>query len=565
MGRNRPRLSTPGSSGLIPETGRSSRFLRPLLRPLLFLIPAGFLGLLFLYPLGSILAVSLFPGGDFDYGAFADILRRPALRGAAWFTLWQAVLSTLLTLAAAMPAAYVFARYDFPGKSLARAAITVPFVLPTVVVGSAFLALLGPSGALPLDLSRSVWAILAAHVFYNYAVVVRTVGGLWAHLDPRAEEAARVLGAGRLRTLWEVTLPRLRPAIAAAAAIVFLFTFTSFGVIIILGGLRYATIEVEIYRQTVSYLNLSVAAALAVLQLAAVSLILLLYARYQERGIRQQHLRPAEQNSRRPRGPREWGFVAANLGFAAVFLGGPLLVLIERSVNTAEGYALTYYRSLGETGGTTLFVPPGEALRNSLLFGVSAMLVAVLIGVMAAVVVSYRRGPLARGFDMLLMLPLGTSAVTIGFGFLVAFDYPVDLRTSPVLIPLAHSLVAIPFVVRTTAPVMRSIRAPLRESAAMLGATPARVWREIDLPLVTRSALVGAAFALAISLGEFGATAFIVRPDTPTLPIAIFRLLGQPGSLNFGRAMAMSTVLMVVTAGAILLVERFRVGNTGEF
>ncbi|HZJ47668.1 MAG TPA: ABC transporter permease subunit, partial [Acidimicrobiia bacterium] len=250
-------------------------------RALLVAIPLLFLGYFFAYPLGAILTRSLFQSGHLDLAPFADVFRRSTLRGAIWFTVWQATASMLLTLAVALPAAYVFARYRFPGKRLLRAAITVPFVLPTVVVGSAFLTLLGPTGL--VDLSGTVWLILIAHVFFNYAIVVRTVGGFWANLDPRLEEAARMLGAGRWRAFRTVTLPLLRPALAAAGSIVFLFTFTSFGVILILGGLQFATIEVEIWRQTISYLQLPIASALAVIQLVGVSSILFVYSRYQQR------------------------------------------------------------------------------------------------------------------------------------------------------------------------------------------------------------------------------------------------------------------------------------------
>ena len=132
------------------------------------------------------------------------MLTDSGLRGIAWFTLWQAALSTVLTLLVGLPGAYVLARYDFPGKRVVRALVTVPFVLPTVVVGSAFLA---------LGVQPSLGAILLAHLFFNYAVVVRTVGGLWSHLDPHQEEAARVLGASRWRAFRSVTLPALRPAL----------------------------------------------------------------------------------------------------------------------------------------------------------------------------------------------------------------------------------------------------------------------------------------------------------------------------------------------------------------
>jgi thiamine transport system permease protein len=535
-----------------------------LARGLVIAIPLMFLGLAFLYPLVKILFTGL-SGDAGPLAAFGEVIERPSLRGVAWFTLWQAFASTLLTLIVAMPAAYVFARYDFPGKALLRAAVTIPFVLPTLVVGSAFLALLGPSGALGIDLSSTIWAILLAHIFYNYAVVVRTVGGLWAHLDPRLEEAARVLGAGRWKTFRTVTLPLLRPAIAAASSIVFLFTFTSFGVILVLGNLEFRTIEVEIWRQTMSFLNLPVAAALSVLQLLAVSGILLIYSRYQERRVVEQQLAPASMTARRPQTSRQWWTVGGVLTFTAVFLGAPLFVLIGRSLRFGDAWTLSAYTSLADTGDSPLFVPATEAIGNSLGFAALAMAIALFIGILAATVVAYGHGAPSRWFDLLLMLPLGTSAVTIGFGFLVAFDAPIDLRTSPLLIPLAHSLIAIPFVVRTVVPVMRSIRRRLREAARVLGASPLRAWLKIDLPLVARSGLVAAGFAFAISLGEFGATAFLVRPDRPTLPVAIFRMLGRPGELNFGRAMALSTILMVLTALSIMAIERFRVGEIGEF
>ncbi|MCL2731787.1 MAG: ABC transporter permease subunit, partial [Actinomycetia bacterium] len=203
-------------------------------------LPLAFFAVFFAYPVGAIVARGLHQGERWRPGVVGDVLGDPSIRHVLWFTCWQAAASTALTLAVALPGAYVFARLDFPGKHLLRAVVTVPFVLPTVVAGSAFLALLGRGGftdsLLGFRLDTSVWAILIAHVFFNYAVVVRTVGGLWAQLDPRQEEAARMLGAGRFAAWRRVTLPALGPAVAAAALMVFLFTFTSFGVIQILGG-----------------------------------------------------------------------------------------------------------------------------------------------------------------------------------------------------------------------------------------------------------------------------------------------------------------------------------------
>jgi thiamine transport system permease protein len=187
------------------------------------------------------------------------------------------------------------------------------------------------------------------------------------------------------------------------------------------------------------------------------------------------------------------------------------------------------------------------------------------VGISAAYVISRRGSRLSEWFDVVLMLPLGTSAVTIGFGFLIALDRPIDLRATAALVPLAHALVAVPFVVRATVPLLRSINPSVREAAAMLGASPVQVFRQIDLPIVARAALVGAGFAFVVSLGEFGATSFIARPNTTTVPVMIFRLLGRPGLGNFSAALALAAVLGALTAAAIMTIDRLRSTDLGTF
>jgi thiamine transport system permease protein len=537
--------------GAAGEAGRASGRLSRRVVLLVAAAPIAFLLVFFAYPLATVVVTGLVGDGG---RALPRILGDRTLLGVAWFTVWQAAVSTVLTMVAALPAAWAFARFRFPGKALARAFVTVPFVLPTVVVGTAFLSLIGARGVLGTDLTGTVWAILAAHVFFNMAVVIRLVGGLWAHLDPRLEEAARTLGASRWRAFTGVTLPLLRPALAAAGSIVFLFCFTSFGVILILGAPRLATLEVEIYRRAALFLDLPAAAVLAVLQLIGVVAALTAYARYQERHAVQQALRPATETEMPPRSAGERLALGGVLVWTGLLLATPPAVLVWRSLSVGGEIGLHAYRGLSQITA----VDSGAAVVNSLGFAFAATLVAAGIGLPAAVVVAARRGRVSRWFDTLLMLPLGTSAVTLGLGFLIALDAPVDLRASWVIVPIAHALVATPFVFRSALPVLRSVHGALRDAAAVLGAAPGRVWREVDLPIVSRSAAVGAALAFVVSLGEFGATIFLARPGAPTIPVAIFRLLGRPGALNFGGALALSVVLMAVTALVVLAVERAR-------
>ncbi|MFD6998836.1 ABC transporter permease [Streptomyces mirabilis] len=548
----------------------------------LMALPVAFFAVFFAYPVAAIVARGLKIDGAWRFGRIGEVLAQSDIRHVLWFTTWQAFASTALTLLIALPGAYVFARFDFRGKQVLRAVVTVPFVLPTVVVGTAFLALVGRGGLLDqlwgVRLDTTVWAILLAHVFFNYAVVVRTVGGLWSQLDPRQEEAARMLGASRFAAWRKVTLPALSPAVAAAALMVFLFTFTSFGVVQILGGPTFSTLEVEIYRQTSEIFDLATAAVLTIVQFVAVGAILAVHAwtvRRRETALR---LVAPEVTVRRPRGAGQWALLGGVLASILVLLVLPLGVLVQRSLDAPGGYGFAYYKALTSADSGIFLVAPIAAIGNSLEYALAATAIAVVIGGLAAAALTLPQsrlrstggtpmtGRLGRGFDALLMLPLGVSAVTVGFGFLIALDEPpLDLRSSWILVPLAQALVGVPFVVRTMLPVLRAVDGRLREAAAVLGASPWRVWREVDLPMVRRALLIAAGFAFAVSLGEFGATVFIARPDNPTLPVAVARLLGRAGDLNYGQAMALSTILMVVCAVALLLLERIRTDRTGEF
>ena len=518
-------------------------------------VPIAFVVVFFFYPVVAILDRGLRPDGHVDLGSLGDVFTDDTTRGVVWFTVWQAALSTVLTLLVALPGAYVLARLRFPGRTLVRALVTIPFVMPTVLVASAFLA---------LGVERSLGAILLAHVFFNYAVVVRVVGELWRHLDPHEEAAARVLGASRWRAFREVTLPALRPGIVAAATITFLFCFTSFGVILLFGGPTRSTIETEIYRQTTRFLDLPLAAALSIVQLVTVIVLLWLAGRFERRAAVPRRLRAAREVEHRPRSLGDRALLIGNLAVMAVLLGLPLAVLVVRSLTPPSGFGFAYFRALGHVReGSTLFVPPVDAIWNSVRYALIATVIAVVVGGLAAWAGTRTK---SRWLDGVLALPLGVSAVTLGFGFLIALDEPpLDLRGSQWLVPLAQALVALPFVVLLTAPVLRAIDPRLREAAQMLGASPARARRAVDLPIAGRALFVAGAFAFAISLGEFGATAFVVRPDSPTLPIVIFRLLGQPGDLSFGGAMAASVLLMGLVVVAMIAGDRLRAGNVGEF
>jgi thiamine transport system permease protein len=565
-----------------------------LLRTITYSIPIGFLGLFFFIPLIAILAISFgfeIPGlrNDGIGVLFADSYFLQVI----WFSAWQAAVSTIATLILALPAAYAFARYKFRGKTLLRAIATIPFVLPSVVVAAAFTALLGQRGLLnsalqswfdlrqaPIKIERSLSFVVMAHIFYNFTIVLRIVGGFWSTLDVRLEQAAAMLGANRWQSFREITLPLLLPAIGAAALLIFIFCFSSFGIILLLGGPQFATVEVEIYRQASQFLRLDVASALSLVQMLITLAMSVVYTRLQARNSVPLDRRALD-DLQKP--ARTWPailLVAFSVIVILGLIGAPLFALVARSFITSDGLSVLYYQLLNENRtNSAFFVTPLVAIRNSLMFAVITTVLALLVGVPASYLLARNHAELNRGdqrwtigrlgrmlLDPLVMLPLGTSAVTLGLGYVLIFGRP-PLRWlgSPWLIPAAHTLLAFPFVVRSMLPALRGLDPRQREAARMLGANPLRVLREIDLPLLFPALVVGAVFSFTASLGEFGAALLIAPPDFPTVPLVINRFLGQPGATNYGQALALSSLLMGVTAASFMLLEKLRFRDIGEF
>jgi thiamine transport system permease protein len=540
-------------------------------RALLWLLPLTFLALAFFYPLSRILALTLDP---------AAITSENVLRtsNVLLFTFYQAALSTILTLLLGLPSAYLFARYEFRGKSVLRALTAVPFMLPTVVVASSFSAIFGPRGLFSLLFPASSFLlqpspfllILLAHVFYNTTIVIRVVGNALASLDPKLEQAARSLGANSFRVWWNLTFPLLLPSLLAATLLVFLFDFTSFGVILLLGGSQYATIEVEIYLRVLRLPNLPLAGLLSVIQLICTIIFSIIYSYFSSRSTMQ--LAPRS-TVRQPKTLSEKILVLSLVSLLTFYFLLPLSALPFRSLFRLEadrgqrgdvqyGFTTDYYSELFiNRRGSVFYVPPIQATLNSLGYAGATVLISLLFGFPAAFALA-KPTRLEKILDPVIMLPLGSSAVMLGLGFIISYG---KYLTSPLLVPFAHTLVALPFVIRTLQPAIASIPQRLRQAASSLGASPWEVWKAIDFPILRRATLAAATFAFTISLGEFGATLLISRPEYPTIPVAIERFLSQPGGLNYGQAMAMATILMVLTITSILLIERSRPSTSGEF
>lgn len=512
-------------------------------------------------PVGAVAFRALRPGGAWGLDAVVDMLGSERTWRLIGVTFAQAAASCLITVVVGVPVAWVLARYRFPGRVVLRSAAMVPFVLPTVVVGAAFASLMGPRGL--VDARGTWWAVIAAHLCFNLAVVLRTAGAAMAGLDPDQEAAARLLGAGPLRVLRSVVVPAVAPAVMAAAIVVFLFCLTSFGVIVVLGGGRVSTVEVEIWTRATAQFDLSGAGVLCMVQLVAVLATLGVHGWV----VRRNHggATPRARSTLGARSPRSPGERAAVAGAAlaiAVVSILPLAALFERSVRVGDRVGLAHWRNLGSaTAGTGLRVAPWDAVVTSLTYASLGTALAMALALPASRVVAARPGSRA---DRVLLLPLGVSATTIGLGLLLLVGRPpLDLRGSPWIVPFGQMLVALPLAVRSIVPALSSLSPSVMEAASLLGAGPSARWWRVELPLVRRAAVAGTGLAFVACLGEFGATVFLARSSRPTVPIAVERLLSRPGGAGTGQAMALSCVLVVVCGVVLWVVDRWAAGDDG--
>ena len=604
---------TPDDSGRVSDDPTRARRVRDRLeRRALAVLAAGTVAVLlavFYYPVGTVFVEAVVVDGRATLAVFLEIVRDPFYfgdlarlldgespaavlgdflsadrrLGVVGFTAYQAALSTVASVVLGVPAAYLLARYEFWGRRTLRSLTILPFVLPSIMVAVGFVATFGQDGTLnrmlgifgvgPIELMFTLEAIVIAHAFYNAPLVARVTTAAWESVDASAVETARSLGAGPLRAFRDVVFPQLYPAVLMGATLTFVFTFGTFPIVLALGGFQLATVEVFVYR-LIRDLNYAEAAALALIELVISLSILYGYLRYEARyTVRTGRIRPLP---RRPLRAPSWSarellprIGLAGYGVVALLLFvTPIVSMLYASVSGPSGLTLAHYQFLLErqAEGAEFQVRPWPTVRNSLIFGIASLLVALPMGVTVAVLTTRRyRG--RKLVDAVAMAPLAVSGIIVGLGLLRGLVFGVEVAgwrivvSGAAAIVAAHAVAGYPFVVRTVAPGLEGLDRSLVESARALGASRARALVDIELPLVWPGVVAGAAFAFAISIGEFSSTVVLATgTDQYTMPVAIERFIGR----RLGPATAMGVVLLVVTAVSFVVIERLggdRVGG----
>ena len=498
--------------------------------------PLAFLAVVVLAPVAR-LAAEAWAGAD--TAALVAMLRDDYLRWRVVWTLLQALLTCLLALVVGLPVAWVLARHEFAGRRLVLRLLMLPFVVPTLVAAMGVLAVWGPRGLAGhwwgLQWQDTPWLLLYGNLFFNLCLVVRAGVEALERVSAARVAAARTLGATPWRAFWRVEWPAILPALAASLCLVFLYAFSGFGLALVLGGQRYATVEVEIYTLVAHELRLAPAGVLALAMLLLTGLVVLAYAAFERRLATPGRADVVPRT--RPRGLGPWCGVVLALAALSLLCALPLLAIAVQVLQA------------GMPAWSVLWEPETlQALWNTVRFTVAAVLLATLLGVTHALAARQSTWLRAAAF-----LPVVVSPVTVAFGLLLL--YPAWSASLPLLVA-AYALLAYPFVANALGAALDSLPPALTQVARTLGASPVRVFWRVTLPLVQPALRRGMAFAAATALGEFAVTLFLSRPEWATLTTLIYERLGRPGAANRAQAMVLAALLLLLALLAFVLIDR---------
>lgn len=542
----------------------------------LFLIPAFlFMLIIFYFPLGSILVKGVQnESGSFSLSGITGILSSSYYRKILIFTFFQALVSTILSVLIGLPGAWIMSHYSFPGKKLIKAVITIPFILPSILVVLGFVLFFGKNGLLNnflntlgfknLKILYSFKAIIIAHIFYNFPIAIRIISSLWAKIPQSQMMAAQNLGAGKIRVFRTVTLHQILPAILTSSMIIFIYCFMSFAIILVLGGgPQLSTVEVEVYRLAKVSLDLNKGSSLALIQSTFTLLFMFIYSSLEKLKSFEEKLLTAE-NQPGYRLGFNFKSVLIILYFFFILLliaAPPLSVVLEsfkesRSLSGNREFSLYWYKQIFQPDGRGTYSRIAfNSLRNSLFYALSTVLLTIPVSTMIAWVISRKKLVFPSMTELFFLLPLGISSVILGLSYMrLGRILPESVNGSALLVILAHTTIAMPLVLKPVLSIFRKVKISLRDAALNLGASGFKAFRDIELPLIKSGLLTGATFAFAISIGEMNATLMLSRPGTTTLPIAIYRLIG---SYKFFGACALGSILMFICLIAFLAIDRF--------
>ena len=499
---------------------------------------------IFMLPLFSVLMRAFKDGPEAVLVTFKDTYTWKLLG----FTVWESLLSAVISVSLAIPFSVFFSKYSFFGRKVILTASDAAFAMPAILCVLGFVIFYGNNGILnnillnlglvdgKIKFLYSFPSVIMAHVYLNFPVAFSLITSALSGMDEKEEMASRLLGKGRFYTFIHITLPKVKGTVISAFVLIFLFCFPSFLIVMSLGGSpKYYTIEAEIYRRTYTDVNTVSSSSLALFSFIVMSLLLLFsgYGREEKKASRSKRI------IKKTKGWRK--LEAFFLSFLIIlFLAPPLLSIVYRAFFTKDGaFTLKAWHDIASSSPTGAGTGM-EAIINSLLIALTSSFFAVALSTAISVSAVRRK---SRLIPLLTSLPMAAGSVTLGLGFaFLSSRIPYkSIYISYITVILAHLVVVMPFTVRTIMPGAKRIPDRLPLASMCLGKGCFKSYRSVEKPMLKSYRRRAFAFAFALSLGEVNATMALAEGKVTTLPILIYKMINQ---YNYQGASALAIILL---------------------
>ncbi|HEU4766042.1 MAG TPA: iron ABC transporter permease [Pyrinomonadaceae bacterium] len=541
-----------------------------------------------IYPNLFVVATSLQRAGSWTLANYREVLSQAIVIEAIVNSVGVSVLTVVFCAIVGVPLAFLFERYDFPGRRLFAALAALPLVLPPLVGTVAFIFLYGESGILAhsiqnlFGLASPPWtlqgwaALLFFHTYTMYPFFYVLTGAGLRRIDASLAEAARSLGGSRTVVLRRVLLPQLTPSLIAAALLTFMTSMASFSAPLLFGGnVRMLTLEIFDARRRGDFvMAVTETVILAVISLAA----LIFFQRYE--GTRK-FAAAAMKGAPRRRAAIASGktrVLATIIAIAfAIVLVLPVATLVLVSF-AREGSWTTQTLPSAYTVANyvRIFNDPfaAEVFFNSFSMSAVAAVAALLWSFCVVTLLTRRGNPSGnrrlldqswrRVLSLLVLVPWALPGTVVAVSIAEAYGQFGSLLGSFVLVgtfwilPVVYFLRFMPLVVRALQASMEQLDPALDEAAGSLGARAWQRFTRVTLPLVWPGAVAGTLLAFVIALGEYVASVLVFVPANRPISIAIASELRD---FNLGAAAAYGVVLIVIISISMVVagkLERMR-------
>jgi len=518
---------------------------------------------LILMPVFNIVRESFFDAktGNFGLGNYLTFFTTPYYLQALFNSLVVSIGGTLGAILLGVPLAFFTTRYRIRGSAVLSTLATLALLTPPFLGAYAWIVMLGRNGFL-----RQVLAVIGINFptiygplgiiivytlqFYPF-VYMLTAGGLQT-VDRSLEEAAENLGAPPFRKFFRVTVPLVIPSITSGALLAFMLSLANFGTPMIIGA-RYRVLPTMAYNMYTSEVATrpAMASTISIILVFAASLAIFLQ-RYAANRRKYTSLLLNRPVVFRLKGMKN--FLAHLVSYLIVALSTlPMVVVVVFAFRNTSGPVFTKGFGLDSFRRVIFDVP--QAITNSLLYSISAVILIVIVGTLLGFVLSRRRNTVNGILDTLLMSPYILPGTVLGIGFITTFNRPpIVLYGTGLIIVLAYFIRRLPYSVRSAVSILQQIDPALEEAGISLGAPPARAFRKIALPLMLPGILSGAVLSWVTAINELSASILLYVGGTITMPIRIY-LSVMDG--YFGPGSAMASILLAATGIALLVLNLF--------